>query len=140
MAPVMTRERCRTTLVQGFWVGRMRTSLMVASDIIRSFTLAGGKAMLYMVIESFRHAGLEKFFMTGSKKGIQPAHAKRLRILLTALDAASRPETMNQPGYAFHELKGDRAGTYSVKVNGSWRLTFDWKGSNAILTNYEDYH
>jgi addiction module HigA family antidote len=30
------------------------------------------------MIKSFRHAGLEKFFFTGSKAGIQPSHARKL--------------------------------------------------------------
>ena len=36
------------------------------------------------MIQSFRHAGLEKFFYTGSKAGIQPAHAKKLSIQLAS--------------------------------------------------------
>jgi proteic killer suppression protein len=34
------------------------------------------------VIKSFRHVGIENFFRTGSKAGIQPKHAKRLRLQL----------------------------------------------------------
>jgi toxin HigB-1 len=40
------------------------------------------------MIKTFRHKGLETFFKTGGKAGIQAAHAKKLRILLTALDNA----------------------------------------------------
>jgi len=32
------------------------------------------------VIQSFRHAGIEKFFLTGSKASIQPKHADKLSI------------------------------------------------------------
>ena len=41
------------------------------------------------MIVTFRHKGLEAFFKTGRMTGIQPIHAKRLRELLTALNAAS---------------------------------------------------
>ena len=38
------------------------------------------------MIKSFRHDGLQRFFKTGSKAGIQPNHAKKLRLLLARLD------------------------------------------------------
>jgi proteic killer suppression protein len=40
------------------------------------------------MIKSFRHAGLEKFYKTDSKAGIQPNHAQKLRVQLTALNEA----------------------------------------------------
>jgi proteic killer suppression protein len=30
------------------------------------------------------------------------------------------------PGFDFHELKGDRKGTFAVKVTANWRVTFRW--------------
>jgi proteic killer suppression protein len=92
------------------------------------------------MIQSFRHAGLEKFFLTGSKAGIQPAHEKRLRRQLTLLNTAKNAERMNVPGWELHSLKGNLAGHWSVKVNGNWRMTFTFKDENAILVDYQDYH
>jgi antitoxin HigA-1 len=43
------------------------------------------------MIKSFRHRGVERFFRSGSQAGIQPKHAKRLRLQLGQLDAASGP-------------------------------------------------
>ena len=40
------------------------------------------------MIDSFRHKGLEKLFLTGSKKGIQPEHSRKLEDILDRLDAA----------------------------------------------------
>ena len=92
------------------------------------------------MIKSFRHKGLEVFFMTGSFKGIQATHAKRLRMQLAALDTATEIEDMNIPGYRLHELKGDRKGVWSMTVSGNWRLTFTFDNGNAEIVNYEDYH
>ncbi len=92
------------------------------------------------MIRSFRHKGLKQFAESGSKAGIQPRHAERLRRLLTALDVASGPEDMNAPGIDLHPLKGDLAGHWSVSVSGNWRLTFRFEGEDAELVDYQDYH
>jgi toxin HigB-1 len=59
---------------------------------------------------------------------------------LDALDAATRPEDMNQPGFNFHELTEDRQGTYTVHVNGPWCITFGWQDGDAIRVNLQQYH
>jgi toxin HigB-1 len=92
------------------------------------------------VIKSFRHSGLESFFRTGSKAGIQAAHAARLRRQLSRLDAAKAAQDMNLPGWKLHRLTGNRSGEYVVAVSGNWRLVFRFEDGDAILVNYEDYH
>jgi plasmid maintenance system killer protein len=47
------------------------------------------------VIKSFRHRGVQKFFRTGSKAGIQPKHAGKLRLQPFALDNARQPGDLN---------------------------------------------
>jgi toxin HigB-1 len=92
------------------------------------------------MIKSFRHRGLEKFFSTGSKAGIQAQHAKRLTIILGRLHASTGPLDMNLPGLKLHELTGNRKGTWSVTVSGNWRITFQFQGEDAEIVDYEDYH
>lgn len=92
------------------------------------------------MIKTFRHKGLQVFFETGSKAGIQPHHAGKLRILLTTLDSAKRTEDMNAPGWKLHPLTDSLDEHYSVTVNGNWRLTFTFDGENAELVDYLDYH
>jgi toxin HigB-1 len=92
------------------------------------------------MIRSWRHNGLEDFFKAGRKAGIRPDHASKLRRLLTRLDAAQAPADMNLPGWGFHGLEGRLAGHYAVSVNGNWRLTFTFEGTDAILVDYRDYH
>ncbi|MBU6370391.1 MAG: hypothetical protein EBZ65_12110 [Betaproteobacteria bacterium] len=50
------------------------------------------------MIRSFRHKGVERFFSSGSRAGIQAAHAQRLARQLSALDAATRPEVIDANG------------------------------------------
>jgi toxin HigB-1 len=92
------------------------------------------------MIQSFRHKGLRKFFESGVAAGVQPHHAKRLRMLLAALDTAQSLEDMNIPGFRLHSLKGEERGRWSVWVNGNWRLTFEFKDGHAYVLDYEDYH
>jgi proteic killer suppression protein len=92
------------------------------------------------LIRSFKHRGLEKFFKTGSKAGIQPAHAKKFQTLLTALNVAQRAENMDVPSWELHPLKGALSSHYAVKVNGNWRLTFRFTGNDAEVVDYQDYH
>lgn len=92
------------------------------------------------MIKSFRHKGVERFFKTGTKAGIQARHANRLRIMLTRLDVATRPEDMDAPGWGLHALKQDLAGHWSVWVSANWRMTFAFEGTDAVLVDYQDYH
>lgn len=92
------------------------------------------------MIKSFRHKGLRKFFETGSRSGIQPQHAKRLRMQLAALDTAQRIDDMDIPGFRLHALEGTDKGRWSIWVNGNWRITFEFSDGDAHILDYEDYH
>lgn len=92
------------------------------------------------MIKHFAHKGLEKFFLTGSKAGIRPDHAKKLARQLAILNVVSTPQQMDMPGWNLHALSGDMAGFWSVWVNGNWRLTFRFDGEDAEIVDYQDYH
>ena len=92
------------------------------------------------MIRGFKHKGLARFFDTGSKSGIQAQHAERLRLILAQLNAATAPSDMGLPGLGLHPLKGDRKGTWAVKVSGNWRVTFTSVEKDADQVDYEDYH
>lgn len=92
------------------------------------------------MIRSFRHKGLERFFLKGTKSGIQAKHASKLRLILGRLNASQSPKDMNLPGLYLHQLGGDRRGTWSVRVSGNWRVTFRFVEGDAEVVDYEDYH
>jgi proteic killer suppression protein len=92
------------------------------------------------MIKTFKHKGVERFYVSGSTKGIQAIHSKKLRMQLAALGTAQSIEDMNIPGYRLHQLTGDRRGIWSITVNGNWRLTFKFEEGNVYILNYEDYH
>ena len=92
------------------------------------------------MIKSFRHAGLERFYKTGSKAGIQPHHATKLEEQLTALNRAKSATDLAKPAsWRLHGLQGKEK-HWSIRVNGNWRLTFTFDGEDANLVDYRDYH
>lgn len=92
------------------------------------------------MIKTFRHDGLQRFFEKGSKAGINPQYAEKLSLQLTALNVAARPMDMNVPGWSLHELKPGQSGVWAITVNGNWRVTFMFEGTDAVLVDYLDYH
>ncbi|MFL1483640.1 type II toxin-antitoxin system RelE/ParE family toxin [Marinobacter sp. LN3S78] len=78
------------------------------------------------MIKSFRHKGLKRFYSTGSTAGIQPDHARKLRMQLAALDTATSVEDMDIPGFRLHPLRGKTKGVgrFGLTVIGAWRSNF----------------
>ena len=92
------------------------------------------------MLQSFKHKGLERFFVKGTKSGIQSKHASKLRLILGRLNASTDPQDMNLPGLYLHHLTGDRTEIWTVRVSGNWRVTFRFAKGDAEIINYEDYH
>ena len=92
------------------------------------------------MIQNFRHKGLKQLFESGAFAGVNPQHAARLRRILALLETAETLDDMDLTGLNLHELKGERKGTWSVKVSGNWRVTFKIKQGDVIDVDYEDYH
>lgn len=92
------------------------------------------------MIKSFAHKGLKRFFETGSFADIQPNHATRLRMQLSALDTAQTIDDIDLPGFRLHALKGNRSGICLISVNGNRRITFEFSQGNVYIVDYEDYH
>lgn len=92
------------------------------------------------MIKTIRHKGLRRFFEEGRVSGIRPTHARKLRLLLSALHTAAEISDMDVPGFGLHPLKGDQKGRWAVSVSGNWRLTFEFHDGNAYSVGYEDYH
>ena len=92
------------------------------------------------MIKSFMHRGLEKFFLTGNKAGIQAIHAKRLQLILALIDKAVCVEDIDSPGLRLHPLKGDKERLWAVTVQANWRIVFRFEFGDAHVVDYLDYH
>lgn len=94
------------------------------------------------MIKSFKHKGLEKFYLTGSKKGIQAIHADKLSRILAVLDNLTGLNDLSSPAYRLHPLTGDLQGLWAVTVQANWRVTFEYDETtnNVYIVDYQDYH
>lgn len=92
------------------------------------------------MILSIRHKGWRLFYETGSTRGIDPQHAKRLARMLAFLDNASAPDDVNIPGWRLHPLQGKWSGHWSLTISGNWRLVFRFSGNDVERVDYVDYH
>lgn len=93
------------------------------------------------MIKSFRCKESKKVFgRTFSRK--LPAdiqEAARQKLLL--LDAAvSLNDLRIPPGNRLEELKDDRKGQYSIRINRQWRICFVWNNGDALHVEIVDYH
>jgi len=92
------------------------------------------------MIKSFKHKGLKKLYESGSKKGVKPDHATRLRLIFARLDAITAAEDMNLPGLNLYSLKGSMKKFWSVSVSGNWRVVFRFEDGYVLDVDYLDYH
>lgn len=79
-------------------------------------------------------------FESDDRRGVPPDLSRKIRRQLDYLNAAAVIQDMDLPGYDLHELKGERKGTWAIKVTGNWRVTFTFEGGYAGDVNFEDYH
>ena len=74
-------------------------------------------------------------------KGFPQIIVRRTRAILTALDAASELNDLRfPPGNHLEELKGDRLGQHSIRINSQWRICFIWTEQGPAEVEIVDYH
>ena len=94
-----------------------------------------------MKIRTIRHKGLKRLIEGNDPREIRRDLEGRVRRVITALILAENVESiLAPPGWRIHELKGDRAGTWSISVSGNLRITFDLEESDITRLDLEDYH
>lgn len=93
------------------------------------------------MIANFRNRGTEEFWRWGTGKSV-PANLRRvaMRKLKLVDDAAALEDLRVPPGNHLEELKGDRAGQHSIRINRRYRVCFQWREGNAHEVEIVDYH
>ena len=87
-----------------------------------------------------RHRGLRALHGRGDSARLPAGLTPRLRRILFRLQEARRPRDADAPGFRPHPLKGARAGQWSVRVSGNWRVVFRFEDGEAVDVDLIDYH
>ena len=93
-----------------------------------------------MAIESFRHKGLKRLYEADDASKLPADMLTRIRLILTALDAAEAIRDMEQPAFRLHQLKGKQRGFWAVTVRANWRIIFRFEEGSAFDVDFLDYH
>lgn len=91
------------------------------------------------MIKSFKSKALKSYWTKNDATAIRPDWIKKVRLVLSRVDAATKPSQIAVIGMHFHALTGKSA-RYAVHVSPNWRITFAWDGEDAIDVDLEDYH
>jgi len=92
------------------------------------------------MITSFKCKDTEKLFndVEVSKfRNISRFARRKLEILHASM---SLQGLRIPPGNRLEQLKGDRKGQFSIRINERWRICFRWQDGNATDVEIVDYH
>ncbi len=92
------------------------------------------------MIGSFRNKALRNLWEKDDPTGVSPNARTRIERILSILESGESLSDLDVPGFRFHALKGFDPRRYSMRVTGSWRITFAWDGGVASAVDLEDYH
>ena len=87
-----------------------------------------------------RHKGLRALHERDDAARLPAGHVPRLRRILFRLQEATHPGSTDAPGFRMHPFKGNRAGQWSARVSGSWRVVFRFEDGEALDVDLIDYH
>ncbi len=98
-----------------------------------------------MAIQSYRTEGtrdIAESINSKEARRILPVELFRAaRRRLAALDAmTSLADLSIFPGWWLEQLKGDRSGQYSIRINDQYRVCFEWNGIHVENAEITDYH
>jgi proteic killer suppression protein len=94
-----------------------------------------------MVLKRFKDEITENIFKGIPKKGmpgkvIKIAKEKIFNVII----ASNLKHLKTPPSNHLEELKGDRKGQYSIRVNEKYRICFNWVDGKAFNIEFVDYH
>ena len=93
------------------------------------------------MIESFAGTETEKIFKGLVSLKLPLTIQRTARRKLLYLDEAEDLRDLSAPpGNRLEELRGNRIGQYSIRINDQWRICFKWADGKAKEVEIIDYH
>lgn len=92
------------------------------------------------MIKAFKCKDTEKLFNDLDVRRFRSI-SKTARIILEVLNAAVSLKCLRiPPGNRLEQLKGNRKGQHSIRINSQWRICFVWREEGIIEVEIVDYH
>lgn len=97
--------------------------------------------MLGTVIQSFADSNTEKVWRRERVRRFGSDLQRMANRKLLIIDAAETLEDLRvPPGNRLEQLRGNRAGQYSIRINGQWRVCLTWTAAGPADVEITDYH
>ena len=93
------------------------------------------------MVKSFNCKETQRVFNRSFSKKMPQNIQLKARQKLVLLDAAIEITDLKiPPGNRLEELKSDRKGQYSIRINDQWRICFTWQDGDAYNVEIIDSH
>ena len=93
------------------------------------------------MLRSFANKETERVWRRERVRKLDQSTQRAALRKLLILDAAEILDDLRvPPGNRLEKLKGDRAGSYSVRINQQWRICFSWTDAGPADVEIVDYH
>lgn len=93
------------------------------------------------MLRSFRDEDTERVWRREPVRKLDQGTQRMALRKLLILDAADALGDLRvPPGNRLEKLRGDRANTYSIRMNRQWRICFEWTAAGPVDIEIVDYH
>jgi proteic killer suppression protein len=92
------------------------------------------------MIQSFASADTEQLFIEEKNRRFNAIARVALRKLIQLNRARKIEDLAVPPGNRLAALKGNLAGSHSIRINQQWRIVFRWTESGPADVQIIDYH
>lgn len=92
------------------------------------------------VIKTFRDAQTERLWKQERSRRPASVHKAALKKLQMLNAAGALGDLALPPGNRLEQLKGERRGQHSIRINDQYRVCFEWRENNAYQVEITDYH
>jgi toxin HigB-1 len=97
--------------------------------------------MIDLVIRTFGDRETESFYAGGKSRRMPAEIRMRAAMRLIQLNAATQIGDLRlPPSNRLEQLRGDRTGQWSIRINDQWRVCFRFENGDAFDVEIVDYH
>ena len=76
----------------------------------------------------------------GDRRRIDPRYVERIEHILAVMERASDVEDLRVPNFRLHQLRGNLAGMWSIRISANRRIIFRADDATLYDIDYVDYH